>query len=69
MASLEKCKALLLNKSTNPRTCFAGEAERPGYGCSRKVFDSGYIPSVPPQAAGVCTLCKQSKGFCSSACV
>jgi hypothetical protein len=38
-------------KSTNPRTRYAGEAERMGYGCSRKVFDSGYIPLVPPQGS------------------
>jgi hypothetical protein len=51
----------LFNESTNPA------AERSGYGCFGKVFDSGYIPSVPPQAspaqAGswVCTLRKQSR--------
>jgi predicted nucleotidyltransferase len=31
-----------------------------GVCCSRKVFDSGYIPLVPPQGAGVCTLRNES---------
>jgi multiple sugar transport system permease protein len=49
------------NNQPYPRTCYAGEAERTGYGCSHKVSDSGYIPSVPPQGAGVCTLRNESK--------
>jgi phosphoribosyl 1,2-cyclic phosphate phosphodiesterase len=53
------CRAFQ-KKSTNPA------AERTGYGCLGKVFDSGYIPLVSPQGspaqAGswVCTLRKQS---------
>jgi UDP-GlcNAc3NAcA epimerase len=31
-----------------------------GVCCSRKVFDSGYIPLVSPQGAGVCTLRNES---------
>ncbi|GHU69739.1 hypothetical protein FACS189450_03090 [Spirochaetia bacterium] len=41
-------------QSTNPA------AERTGYGCLGKVFDSGYIPFISPQRGGVCTLRIQS---------